>query len=143
MCVCRGMGCGGWMWGGEQVFLQSECCMRGPEWAGVIPTTYQIHMGVEPLSEVMPAFYHKHTQTDTHTQNRLVCKRSGLSSLLCDPRACQHPSVNPHAASHTEYQHRDLEVCEHLLMTGAESNNSCALIRKRSHGGGGMSCVLS
>lgn len=46
---------------GEQVFLQSEACMRGPESAGVIPNTYQMAMGVESLSEVMPEFYHKHT----------------------------------------------------------------------------------
>lgn len=65
VCVFRGMGVGGLV----QVFLQSEFCMRGPESAGVIPTTYQIHMGVEPLSEVMPVFYQKHT----HTQNTLVC----------------------------------------------------------------------
>lgn len=57
--------------GGEQVFLQSEACMRGPESAGVIPTTYQMDMG----------------QTYTHT---FVCERSGLSSLLCDLRACEH-----------------------------------------------------
>lgn len=49
--------------GGEQVFLQSEDCMRGPESEGVIPATHQMDVGVESLSEVKPAFYH----TNTHS----------------------------------------------------------------------------
>lgn len=53
----------------EQVLLQSEDCMKGPESEGVIPVTHQTDVGLESVYEGMPACYHiAHRNTHRHTK---------------------------------------------------------------------------